>query len=187
MRNRADNVRSWTIEELILILMRQFKRLLAERGADLNDAQMRDLAQAVADNRGGSTDDTLSTIRNALNRVTAESEALLAGWGLTYTESLKTSMEDMPGWDTTADFLSLANEKVNAELRISAGSALRLLLGESEALRNVLTTATHGAGDPEDVDAVIALRAMAHFFGADATDSKGVLEASEAWLTANGR
>ncbi|NOG48943.1 MAG: hypothetical protein HND48_05395 [Chloroflexi bacterium] len=95
-------------------------------------------------------------------------------------------MEEMLGGDTTADFLSLANEKVNAELRISAGSALRLLFGESAALRDVLTTAKHGADDPEDVDAVIAVRALAYYLDADAADSDGVLEAADAWFGANG-
>lgn len=186
MRNRADNVRGWTIDELVLILLRQFKRLLTERGADLTDSQMRDLAQAVVDKRADSMGDTLVAVRRALDQIAAESEALLAGWGLTFAESLRMPMEEMPGWDTTADFLSLANEKVNAELRISAGAALRLLFGESAALRDVLTTAKHGADDPEDVDAVIAVRALAYYLDADAADSDGVLEAADAWFGANG-
>lgn len=187
MRNRADNVRGWTIEELALILLRQFKRLLAERGADLTDSQMRDIAQAAADKRVDGMGGVLQSVLRALDRITSESLSLLANWGLSFEESLKTPMTDMPGWDTTADFLSLANEKVNAELRISAGSALRVLLGEGSALGHVVTTAKHGAGDPEDVDAVIALRVIAHFLDAHTAEPRGVIEAAEAWLAANGR
>lgn len=94
MRNRADNVRGWTIDELVLILLRQFKRLLTERGADLTDSQMRELAQAVVDKRADSMGDTLVAVRRALDQIAAESEALLAGWGLTFAESLRMPMEE---------------------------------------------------------------------------------------------
>jgi hypothetical protein len=158
MKNRAQNVWTWTIEELTLILLRQFKRLIAERGADWSDADLKALA-ARAEKRAVSEGD--AAVVAALREIVAESEALLAQWGLTFEQSIATGMEDMPGWDTTADFLSLANDKINAELRISAGSALLALLGDVHFAPYALASVRHGIRDPEDVDAVITLRALA--------------------------
>ena len=97
----------------------------------------------------------------ALREIVRESEAVLSAWGLGFAQSIATGMEDMPGWDTTADFLSLANDKINAELRISAASALLALLNEAHYAPHALASVKHGIHDPEDVDAVIALRALA--------------------------
>jgi len=158
MKNRAQNVWTWTIEELTLILLRQFKRLIAERGADWTDADLKLLAARAAQRAVNEGD---APVIAALREIVAESEALLAGWGLTFAQSIVTGMEDMPGWDTTADFLSLANDKINAELRISAGSALLALLGDMHYAPHALVAVKHGIRDPEDVDAVITLRALA--------------------------
>ena len=158
MKNRAQNVWIWSIEELTLILLRQFKRLLAERGADWTDADLKALA-GRAGRRAVNEDD--APVIAALSKIVAESEALLSEWDLTFEQSIATGMEEMAGWDTTADFLSLANDKINAELRISAGSALLVLLGDTHFAGHALTAVKHGMRDPEDVDAVITLRALA--------------------------
>lgn len=183
IKNRAQNVWNWTIEELTLILLRQFKRLLAERGADLTDAEMKSLANRAA-SRAVTNDD--SAVVAALRQIVAESEDVIAGWGKSFAESLATGMEDMAGWDSTADFLSLANEKVNAEVRISAGTSLLALLGDRIYAGRALDTVRHGIGDPEDVDAVIALKALAFAAGIDprAADRLTVLDA---WIAADGR
>lgn len=157
MKNRAQNVLTWTVEELALILLRQFRRLLAERGADWTDLDLKALAARTGQRAVLESD---APVMAALREIIAESEAQLAQWGMTFETSLSTGMEDMPGWDTTADFLSLANEKINAELRISAGSALLTLLGDARFARHALAVARHGRRDPEDVDAVISLKAL---------------------------
>ena len=158
MKNRAQNVWTWTIEELTLILLRQFKRLIAERGADWPDADLKALAEHAGQR---AINEGAVPVIAALRDIVAESEALLAEWGLTFEQSVASSMEEMPGWDTTADFLSLANDKINAELRISAGAALLALLGDTHYAHHALTAVKHGIRDPEDVDAVITLRALA--------------------------
>ena len=158
MKNRAQNVWSWTIEELTLILLRQFRRLMAERGADWTDADLKALA-GRAEQRA--VDEGDAAIIAALHEIVAESELWLSERRLTFEQSIATSMEDMPGWDTTADFLSVANDKINAELRISAGAALLALLGNTHFARHALAAVKHGIRDPEDVDAVITLRALA--------------------------
>lgn len=162
--SRAQNVWGWTLEELTLILLRQFRTLFAEKETPLSDSQMKALAQR-AQQRALNEGDALVT--TALSRITAESTELLASWGYTFAQSLITSMTEIAGWDTTADFLSRANEKINAELRISAGSALAVLLGDLTQVAAVMTSFTHGMSDPEDVDALIARRALAFAAGID--------------------
>ena len=179
MKNRAQNVWTWTIEELALILLRQFKRLIAEREADWTDADLKALAGRAAQRTINEGD---APVIAALREIVAESEALLSGWGLTFEQSIATGMEEMPGWDTTADFLSLANDKINAEVRISAGSALLALLGDPYYAHHALATVRHGIRDPEDVDAVITLRALAFASNID-EHAKDRLARIEHWIT----
>jgi hypothetical protein len=182
MKNRAQNVWTWTIEELTLILLRQFKRLIAEHGADRTDADLKALAGRTERHAVNEGD---APVVAALREIVVESEALLAEWGLTFEQSVATGMEEMPGWDTTADFLSLANDKINAELRISAGSALLALLGDTRYAHHALAAVKHGIRDPEDVDAVITLRALA--FAAQIDEhAKDRLSQIEQWVAVHG-
>ncbi|TVR24892.1 MAG: hypothetical protein EA396_00390 [Anaerolineaceae bacterium] len=159
----AGNAAGWTISELTLILLRQFKRLLAEREVALTDAQMREIAEAVAERRP--LPSPAPDIRAALVDVVGGSVARLREWDLTFAASLRTEMTDLTAlWQTTADFLDVANEKVNAEIRIGAGSALLALLGDADHADYLLQAIEHDLrvhGDL-DVDAVIARRALLH-------------------------
>ena len=86
-----------------------------------------------------------------------QSEAVLAQWGLTFQQSLDTPMDKIPGWETTAEFLELANEKVNAELRITLGAALTLAqFGERRFAPYLEYLAAGDYGD----ETVIARRAL---------------------------
>jgi hypothetical protein len=189
VRNRAENVAGWTVEELIVILLRQFKRLLAERGVTLTDAELQVLAATAAARQA--VLDAGTPLVVALRELIGESLDVLMGWGLNYARSLATGMDAMAGWETTADFLSLANDKGNAELRISAGSALLVLLGARgrDLVEHVWATYQHGADDPEDVDAVIARRALSFAAQIDPVLSRADWEAALAgWMaTLNGR
>lgn len=158
MRNRAENVSQWTAEELITILLRQFKRLLSDHGVELTDAEIKSLAFNAAGRvlNGQRTEQ----VRVAIREIIAESLDVLAQWGMSYAQSLKTGMDEMAGWETTADFLTLANEKGNAELRISAGASLLACLGDTRHADKLWDVYQHGVDDPEDVDAVIAHRAL---------------------------
>lgn len=162
--NRARNIWGWMIDELVLILLRQFKRVLDERGAALTDSQYKEIAARVAQRERSDVD---APVIAALQAAITESEQLLASLGLTFESALETEMTDLAGWDTTADFLTLANEKVNAELRISAGASLLALLGDVRFASYALISARRGIHDSDDVDAVIALRALAFAAGID--------------------
>lgn len=159
IRNRAQNAAGWDLDKLTAILIRQFKRLLAERDVALTEADILRIAEASA--RRDAPDALTRALIDAMRAIVAESHARLAEWGMTYAQSLATPMDAMPGWETTAEFLQLANEKGNAELRISAGASLLALLGDPVAAPDLLSAWEHGKDDPEDVDAVIARRALA--------------------------
>ena len=158
-RNRAANVLGWTDEEYWLILLRQFRRLLFEQGLDLADAELKELAARMASRQLQPEPET--GIRAALVRLIEDSLSVLRNLGLEYQQSLATTMTDLSGWETTADFIDLANEKANAELRVSVGAALLSGLGDPRYARMLLYTWLHGRGDPEDVDAVVSQRALA--------------------------
>lgn len=163
-RNRAENAASWDIDKLVAILLRQFKRLLVERGVDLTEAEIQRLAGDAA-SRSNSADPVAGQVRRAMIAVVEESLAQLAAWDLDYARALATPMDQMPGWETTADFLELANAKGNAELRISAGASLLAFMGETRFAGELLACYDHGRDDFEDVDAVIARRALAFASG----------------------
>jgi hypothetical protein len=129
MRDRGPTLANAPIEDLLTILLRQFRRPLAAQGVTISDA---DAAQIAADLAARTPDmPQRSAIREALVAVIAESEAVLGKWGLSFETALNTTMDAMPGWETTAEFLEIASEKANAELRIAAGAALLLALGDA--------------------------------------------------------
>lgn len=165
--DRASNVEMWDFDKLVTILLRQFKRLLAERGVDLTDAEMQQIGVETANHT--SEDEKIPAICAALADVVAESETVLKQWNLTFAQSLATDMNAMPGWTTTADFLEIANDKVNAEVRISAGSALMLALGDTSNVPLLLQAIEYDLKvfRQLDVDAVIARRALLFVSGVE--------------------
>ncbi len=176
--NRADNAASWTPQELFAILLRQFKRLMAERGVKITEAEVLTLSDAMAQRQ---THPHSAEVIQVMRQIVDESVQVLAAWNLTYAQSLAASMDDMPGWATTADFLSLANEKGNAELRISAGASLLAGLGDGRTAPYLLAAYANGADDSEDVDAVIARRALC--FVADINEADpDWLHKAHAWI-----
>lgn len=161
--DRATTIETWAINALTLILLRQFKRLLAEKHISLSDLHMQSLGDAV---QARDVDlQATAPIRTALEGLIGESIGVLGKWGLGFAQSLQTDMSAMSHlWQSTADFLALANDKGNAEIRISAGSALHTLLGGKMYIQHLMTAIrhdleTHGA---LDVDAMLCKRAVLH-------------------------
>lgn len=143
------------LNELLAILLRQFRRPLAGRGVELSDAEAEALAERIVARKA--LGEKAEAIRVALVELVAESEALLAGWKLTFEQALDTEMGDVPGWESTAEFLEIANEKANAELRISTGSILLVALGDEQYTARLRFL----AGREDDLDGVIARRVLA--------------------------
>jgi hypothetical protein len=184
MRDYSGNVESWRIDELILILLRQFRWLLAERGIDLTDTRLREISQAAAERQP--TPAEVPAICDVLAALIVESEAVLAEWGLDFAQSLATTMNDIGGWETTADFLDVANQKVNAELRISAGASLMALLGDARYAHYLLQAIDHDLKTEGrlDVDATIAKRAL--LFAAQVNpEDAGWLASLRQWVREN--
>jgi len=159
MRDPARAFETAPLEDVLALLLRQFKRLLAERGTALADSDIEAIAhQAAARN---AADTRIPAIRAALVALVSESEAVLSRWNLTFPQALDTGMDAIPGWETTAEFLDLASEKSNAEIRIAAGSVLLAALGDLR-YRAYLT---HLAAGDYDVDTIFARRALAFVDG----------------------
>jgi hypothetical protein len=174
--DRGQTLGSAPLDDLLIILLRQFKRPLAAQGAALADAEAETLARAVI--ASAPPTPLLTTVRAGLVAVIAESEAMLARWGLTFEQALDTPMDAIPGWETTAEFLEIANEKANAELRIAAGAALLTALGDPRHARKLLFLM---ARDPADPDAQMARRMLLFAARIDAQAGDWLAQA-QAWV-----
>ncbi|MBI5666404.1 MAG: hypothetical protein HZC41_00230 [Chloroflexi bacterium] len=174
--DRTSPAETWPFDHLIATLLKQFKRPLAAHGVTLTDAEAQQIGQAVAARQ--SSDETVARVRAALVEVIAESEAVLARWGLSFAESLQTGVDALPGWESTAEFLALAEEKANAEIRIGAGAALLAALGDLR-YANYLFQQIERA--PDEVEAIIARRVLFFVTGMDAGTPAG-LEQARQWL-----
>lgn len=159
--DRAQSFANAPIEDLLYVLLRQLKRPLDTQHVVLTDAQARALA---AEQAGGGKPDVAALIP-ALVTIVAESEAVLKDMGLAFIASLDTPMDEIPGWESTADFIEIANEKANAELRITLGAALTLVFGGERRFAPYLLHLA--AGDYGD-ESMIARRAL--LFAADIPD-----------------
>jgi hypothetical protein len=162
--------------ELLAVLLRQWRRPLLRRGLPLSEGDAASLAQAIASRQ---PHPQLDRLAEALRALVAESEAVLAGWGLSFASALDTTMNDLPGWQSTAEFLELAERKANAELRISTGAALLVALGEHAFAPPLIALVRRGV---EDLDAAIARRTLAFASGLDPAQPAW-LEALERWYT----
>jgi hypothetical protein len=150
--DRAQTFADAPLDELLSVLLRQLKRPLAVHGVHLTDAD----AERLAQDRMGGKPLTLPELPAALVAVVSESEAVLRTMGLTFTQSLDTPMDALPGWESTSEFLELANEKSNAELRITLGAALALAFGEAQFKPYLQHLAEGDYGD----ESVIARRVL---------------------------
>ncbi len=153
--DRAEMLNNAPLDDLLIILLRQYKRLLAERGIELTETAMKHIAQSITQQL--TPDSQAIAVRDRLIQIVAESEAVLANWNLTFEQSLKTTMTDMPGWESTSDFLEMANEKANAELRIASASALIAALGDLRYRAYLRQAIEH---DPEEIESVVARRIL---------------------------
>ena len=155
--NRQNAYEAAPLAELLAVLLRQFKRPLKTRGVDLTDADAERLAEAItAQTEIGAQG---AAVWSALAELVAESEGVLAGWNLTFEAALDTPMDQIPGWESTAEFLEIANVKSNAELRISTGSILLLALGDDSRIEHVRFLANR-AEIGADLDTILARRLL---------------------------
>jgi hypothetical protein len=154
MTDPAETFATLSIGELLTVLLKQMKRPLASVGVTIADDEAKRCVQSRIEGRWQEPPGLLQGLAAAIK----ESEAVLARWGLTFQQSLDTPMDKIPGWETTAEFLELANEKANAELRITLGAALTLALGGE---RGFVPYLEHLAAGEYGDETVIARRVLA--------------------------
>jgi hypothetical protein len=153
MPDPAETFATLPVDELLIVLLKQMKRPLASVGVTITDDETKRCVQSRVEGRWQEPPGLLDGLAAAVE----ESEKVLAQWGLSFQQSLDTPMDNIPGWETTAEFLELANEKSNAELRITLGAALTLALGGER--RFVPYLEYLAAGDYGD-ETVIARRVL---------------------------
>jgi hypothetical protein len=141
------------LDELLTVLLRQMRRPLESVGVHVTDTDAKEYVQQRITGQGNGAQGLVQ----ALIQTVEASEKVLAQWGLTFQQSLDTPMDDIPGWQSTAEFLELANEKVNAELRITLGAALTLALGDDT---HYLPYLRHLADGDHGDETVIARRVL---------------------------
>jgi hypothetical protein len=162
--DRTQQLLQISLHYLVTDLLRQFNKpsLLGKYGVILNKAQMDIIAEAVSNQ--AMLPALVQEINSALAQLVQASVAeLQSRFGLTFAEALaKTDLSEVGDWQTTAEFLEIANHKSNAELRISAGTSLMVFLGDVRYADYLFTVIQVDAG-LDDVDAMIAKRALAHY------------------------
>lgn len=174
-----DSLQDMPLTILLPDLMKQFNKptLLGARDVTLTKAQMDAVANAITEKKA--LPDTVSAINNALADIIRESETELQDrFSLDFATALRTTdISAVADWESTADFLEIANHKSNAELRISAGASLMAFLGDGRFGHHLLTVIDVDAG-VNDVDALIARRALSQFAGIahDADNWREVVE-----------
>lgn len=165
------------LDELLAILLRQYRRPLAGHGIHLSDAEIEALARDLAA-RTEIEEKISLTLRAALAGLIEESMRVLSQWNLTFAQSLDTEIAAIPGWQSTAEFLDIAQEKANAELRISTGAALLTSLGDTRFAPELLALVERG---DHDLDAVIARRVLLLASGIS-PDDPAWLDSLRAWV-----
>ena len=173
--DRLAAYRNAPLGDLLAILLRQYRRPLAEHGVDLSDSDAEAIARDIAAH--GAADERIQPLRDALAGLVEASRLVLAGWQLTFQQSLDTEISAIPGWESTAEFLEIASEKANAELRISTGAALLTALGDRHYAPELLFLVARG---DDDLDAVIARRVLLFASGID-EDDPDWLDKLRAW------
>jgi hypothetical protein len=163
--NPAEKLMNAPLTDLIVLLLKQFKRPFSHHNIRLTTEDMEAIAQAAAAKT--TLPPKAQAVREALAALVEESVTLLKDrWGFTLAESLQADMNQVGGWQTTAEFLEIANEKSNAELRIAAGSSLLAGLGDLRHADKLMIVIDHDAG-ANDVDATFARRMLCHALSVD--------------------
>ena len=147
------------IGDILLILLSHLRAALAADGLALSGDAQRELSRALASGDPHADRETL--IANLTALVDEGLQKLKAGWGQDFAAALHADISAPGAWETTAEYLELANEKAELENRIVTGSALLVAAGRGEYARYLQDVIAHDAG-AMDVDATVASRVLQH-------------------------
>lgn len=170
--NPTDKLLTAPIEDLVGLLFKQFQRLFLRFDLDLTARDIQHLSGQIS--QRGLSREAKPALYESLHTLIQESLVTLnERWHLTFLQALKTDMSGITGWETTAEFIDIANEKSNAELRISAGATLLTFMGDYTFIDHLFDVISADDGHM-DVDAALARRAL--MFAAE------INEGAEDWL-----
>ncbi len=173
--DRAQTFANAPMQDLLSVLLRQLKRPLGTQGFKLTDAEANRLATERVD---GKIPQRSLELVAALEGIVRESEGVLSDLGLTFQTSFDADLSTIGNWQTTAEFLDIANEKSNAELRITLGAALDMaFVGDNQYAPYLLFLAEGDHGD----ETVIAKRILSFSTGIP-VDRPDWLKQVRSWL-----
>ena len=160
----AAQLNNLPFSDVLLILLDSLRPALSAQGITLGADDARDLAAALADGRGHGK---AAMIEEAVVQVVEARLLLLRdSWRMDFPAALRSDLADIGSWQTTAEFLELANAKAEAETQIALGSALLVALGRHNYAKYLFDMIEYDAGD-NDVDTHIAKRALLQVSGVD--------------------
>jgi hypothetical protein len=158
MQNAIKNLRVAPDETLIVLLLKQFKGLLAQEDVELDSQAIHSIAKEAAERQELS--DVGVKVHRILLDIVAESVDLLQErFTLTFAESLVYNANLLTGWKTPAEFQELIARKNNAETRIAMGSALLAWLGDKRYVGYLFVTLDHEYVRGH-MEAMLAMRAL---------------------------
>lgn len=152
-----DTLNNAPIHEVLRMLLSHLRADLIDAGLALSGDAIPELAGALA---SGEPHASRKALKRTLTLLVNDSlDALQAGWGLDFAAALGAEAGALGPWETTADYLELANNKAELETRIVTGSALLVTAGRGEYAKFLLEVIKHDAG-ALDVDAIVANRIL---------------------------
>lgn len=160
------------------LLLRQLEGALRQRDPTHDTSAWRDLITALEAGERPECVTRLAVVLIAL--VEDKLKTLRDRFSADFAGSLAADITQFTDWESTADFLSIAEEKAQAEQDIVIASALLVACGRSEYASYLIEVIEDDAG-ALDVDAVIARRLLLHAGAIDGTNTDAPSQA-RAWL-----
>ncbi len=176
--DNLDRLAKAPLQEILHLLLRQLDGALTRRDPSLGARPSRDLIAAL---EAGQTPASVNALAAVLIRIVEDNLKILHDrLSADFAGSLAADIAQLTGWESTADFLAIADEKAQAEQEIAIASALLLACGRIEYASYLIEVIEDDAG-ALDVDAVIARRMLLHVGAIDDADADAPSQA-RAWL-----
>ncbi|MCY4021416.1 MAG: hypothetical protein OXG39_18560 [Chloroflexi bacterium] len=176
--DKLDRLAKAPLQEILHLLFRQLDGALRQRDPSLDTSAWRDLIAAL---EAGETPESVTRLAAVLIALVEDKlKTLRDRFSVDFAGSLAADITQMTDWESTAEFLSIAEEKAQAEQEIVIASALLVACGRSEYASYLIEVIEDDAG-ALDVDAVIARRLLLHAGAIDATNADAPSQA-RAWL-----
>lgn len=166
------------LQEILHLLFRQLDSPLTQRATSLGANPSQVLLAAL---EAGEAPDSVKDLATALIALLEDNLKILRQrLSVDFAGSLAADITQLTNWESTADFLSIANEKAQAEQEIVIAAALLVACGSIEYASYLIETLEADAG-ALDVDAVIARRMLLHVGAIDGANTDAPSQA-RAWL-----